>query len=117
MRGDTKPQNLSSAMPARNAEKHGPPRPTKMCNIASLWRYDVRADHTKTREYATVCDIALRLRAAVFPRHGRLGPSWELANVRCRGVDRKLTAGRQNDLNRPKGDIALNGRIILALKV
>jgi len=50
MRGDTKPQNLSSAMPARNAEKHGAPRPTKMCNIASLWRYDVRADHTLKRE-------------------------------------------------------------------
>jgi hypothetical protein len=61
----------------------GAPRPMKMGTIVSLWRYDTAASHARAPlKHPIAYDLALRPRAAIFQRHGRLG--WALIHPRNR---------------------------------
>jgi hypothetical protein len=82
----------------------GAPRPTKMGNIASPWRYDAAASHARAPLKLPIAyDLALRPRAAIFQCHGRLG--WALIHPRNRvyvGCRRK-----------PGGQISAPSRLLL----
>lgn len=105
---------VAKRVPA-NPLKSGAPRPMKMGNIASLWRYDAAAlSHARTREYATASDLGAAPMGAfsdgtvefmsLYGRHA--DPCWEAMRRPFLRVDRKLNAGRQNDANDPKRSLA-----------
>ena len=82
----------------------GAPRPMKMGNIPSPWRYDAAASHARAPlKHPIAYDLALRPRAAIFQCHGRLG--WALIHPRNRvqvGCRRK-----------PRGQISAPSRLLL----
>jgi hypothetical protein len=84
---DDMPNALTSIIGLFTESRTGAPRPMKMGNSASPWPYDVGAYHTLEPE---------NMRLPAIQRCARSAGLSDVAGHYAE-VDRKLTAGRQND--------------------
>jgi hypothetical protein len=80
---------------------NGAPRPMKMGNIVSPWRYDPIAFHARAPlKHPIAYDLALRPRAAIFQCHDRLG--WALIHPQESGLCRLSEETRRSDFGAVK---------------